>query len=347
MIVLCAGGTGGHVFPAEGLAAVLKKRGAKLALLTDNRAMNFVNYEYFDAIKVLDVRRDNIFVYLYTLLKSTLLAMYFLKKHQVEIVVGFGGYPSLPGMLAAKLLFKTSLVHEQNAVLGRANRFLLNFTKGLAISFLPTKHAQDSAVWLGNPVRELVQIAMTTAPIKDHEHFHICVVGGSQGARLFSEIMPAAIALLPKELHSRLIITQQCRSEQLSSVAQIYKKLEIKATLESFFNDMPNRLRNADLAVCRSGASTISELTCLGVPAIFIPLAISKDNDQGENAQAVVNIGGAWMIKEKELTPHGLSQLIETAMQNPVILDEMSKAIHSLAKPQAAEDLANWVESFT
>ncbi len=346
MIVLCAGGTGGHVFPAEGLAAILKKRGVKLALLTDKRAMNFVNYEYFDAIKVLDVRRDNLFVYLYTLLKSTLLAICFLKKHQAKIIVGFGGYPSLPGMLAAKLLFKTRLVHEQNAVLGRANRFLSKLTKGLAISFLATKHAPNFAVWLGNPVRELVQIAMATPLNKDPQQFHICVVGGSQGAKLFAEIMPAAIALLPSKLHSRLVITQQCRSEQLNSVADIYKKLGIKATLESFFNDMPNRLRNADLAVCRSGASTVAELTCLGIPAIFIPLAIAKDNDQGENAAAIVKAGGAWVIKEQELTPHNLAQLITTAMQNPTVLDEMSKAIRSLAKPKAAEDLANWVESF-
>jgi len=346
MIVLCAGGTGGHVFPAEGLAAILKKRGHKLALITDNRAMNFVNYEYFDAIQVLNVKRNNPLVYIYTLLKSTLMAMYFLTKHRAKIAIGFGGYPSLPGMLASKLLWKKCLVHEQNAVLGRANRLLLPLAKGLAVSFAQTKYAPDSAVWLGNPLRELVQKAMTSALNKNPKYFHLCVVGGSQGAKLFSQVVPEAITLLPKELRDKLSITQQCRSEQLGEVKQTYKTLGIKAVLESFFSDLPDRLRNTDLAICRAGASTIAELTCFGVPAIFIPLAIAKDNDQRENAQTLVNVGGAWMLTEKELTPLALLQLITTAMQNPVTLDDMGQAMRNLAKPNAAEDLANWVEGF-
>lgn len=346
MIVLCAGGTGGHVFPAEGLASFLKKRGHKLALLTDSRAMNFVNYEYFDAIEVLNVSRDNIFVYIFTMLKSILKGLWFIQKHQVRIVVGFGGYPSVPGMVAARLLFKKILLHEQNAVLGRANRFLWWLAKGLAISFSPTLGAPSSAVWIGNPVRKLVRMAMTTPRAKNHEKFHICVVGGSQGAKLFSEVIPKALELLPESLQQQLNVTQQCRPEQLSDVKYIYDKLKINSTLESFFSDMPSRLRNADLAICRAGASTIAELTCLGVPAIFVPLAISKDNDQGENARLIVNAGGGWVINEAELTPPALAQLIENAMSNRKILTTMSESIHHLAKPFAAEDLADWVESF-
>lgn len=346
MIVLCAGGTGGHVFPAEGLASHLKKRGHKLALLTDSRAMNFVNYEYFDAIEVLNVRRSNIFVYLFTMLKSILRGLWFIQKNDVDIVVGFGGYPSLPGMIAARLLFKKTLLHEQNAVLGRANRFLQRFTKGLAVSFSPTIGAPNTAIWTGNPVRKLVRIAMTTLKSKDINEFHICVVGGSQGAKLFSEIVPKALELLPEGFQQQLVITQQCRHEQLHDVRNIYKKLEIKAHLESFFSDMPSRLRNADLAICRAGASTVAELSCLGVPAIFVPLAISKDNDQGENARLIVNAGGAWMINESDFTPPALTQLIENAMKNRKILAAMSESIHHLAKPDAAENLADWVESF-
>ncbi len=346
MIVLCAGGTGGHVFPAEGLASTLKKRGHKLALLTDSRAMNFVNYEYFDAIEVLNVRRDNIFMYLFTMLRSLLKGLWFIKKNQVNVVVGFGGYPSLPGMVAARLLLKKTLLHEQNAVLGRANKFLQKFAKGLAISFSPTQGAPHSAIWIGNPVRKLVRMAMATPRSKNYEKFHICVVGGSQGAKLFSDVIPKALELLPESLQQQLILTQQCRPEQLNDVKHVYEKLKISATLESFFSDMPSRLRNADLAICRAGASTIAELTCLGVPAILVPLAISKDNDQGENARLVVNAGGAWVINEAELTPSALAQLIESAMKNRKILDAMGESIHHLAKPSAAEDLADWVESF-
>lgn len=346
MIILCAGGTGGHVFPAEGLAAALKKRGHKLGLITDKRAMNFVNYEYFDAIQVVNVRRSNILVYILTLVECTLRSLWFLYSHKAKIVVGFGGYPSLPGMIAAKLLLKKTLLHEQNAVLGRANRFLINFVKGLATSFFQTKYASNSAVWIGNPVRESVHAVMANRPTKNSDQFHICIVGGSQGAKLFSEIIPKAIEILPKEFHSKLFITQQCRVEQLGEVEQIYKKLGVKAILESFFSDMPARLSQADLAICRSGASTIAELTCLGVPAIFVPLAISKDNDQGENAQAVVKAGGAWVLKEREFTPQKLADLLEKIMQNLKSLESMGQAAFSIAKPDAAEDLANWLETF-
>ena len=346
MIVLCAGGTGGHVFPAEGLASALKKRGHKLALLTDSRAMNFVNYEYFDAIEVLNVRRDNIFIYLFTMLKGIFKALWFIKKNHVTIAVGFGGYPSFPGMIAAQLLLKKTLLHEQNAILGRANKFLQRFAKGLAISFSPTLGAPNSAIWTGNPVRKLVRMAMNTPRADNHEKFHICVVGGSQGAKLFSDVIPKALELLPESLQEQLKVTQQCRHEQLNDVKNIYDRLKINSTLESFFSDMPSRLRNADLAICRAGASTIAELTCLGVPAIFVPLAISKDNDQGENARQIVNAGGAWMINESELTPPALAQLIENAMKHRKILAAMSEAINHLAKPNAAEDLSDWVESF-
>lgn len=346
MIILCAGGTGGHVFPAEGLAAVLKKRGHKLGLITDKRAMNFVNYEYFDAIQVVNVRRSNILVYTLTLIECTIRSLWFLYSHKAKIVVGFGGYPSLPGMIAAKLLLKKTLLHEQNAVLGRANRFLISFVKGVATSFFQTKHASNSAVWIGNPVRESVHVAMADRLTKNSDQFHICIVGGSQGAKLFSEIIPKAIELLPQDLQEKLMITQQCRVEQLSEVEKIYKKLGVKATLESFFSDMPARLSQADLAICRSGASTIAELTCLGVPAIFVPLAISKDNDQGENAQAVVKAGGAWVFKEKEFTPQKLAELLVKIIQNRESLESMRQAARSIAKPDAAEDLANWLETF-
>lgn len=347
MIVLCAGGTGGHVFPAEGLAANLKKRGHKLALFTDSRAMNFVNYEYFDAIEILNIKRNNIFIYAWTMLRGILKSLIFFYKNRVNLVVGFGGYPSLPGMIAAQIMFKKTLLHEQNAVLGRANKLLLKFTKGLAISFSPTIGAPHTAVWTGNPVRGLVHDAMSNASSKEADKFHVCVIGGSQGAKLFSEIIPKALELLPEALQKKLVITQQCRHEQLQDVKTIYERLGIEACLESFFSDIPGKLRNADLAICRAGASTVAELTCLGVPAIFVPLAISKDNDQGENARLIVNAGGGWIVHEPDFTPPVLAQLLESIMKNKKALVAMSESTHHLAKPNAAKDLADWVESFS
>ena len=346
MIILCAGGTGGHVFPAEGLASVLKKRGHKLGLLTDSRAMNFVNYEYFDSIEVLNVRRDNFFIYFFTMFKSLLKSLRFIYGKNARVVIGFGGYPSVPGMIAGRLFFKKILIHEQNAVLGRANKFLQPFSKGLATSFLSTQGAPSKAVWIGNPVRRVVHAAMAKPRTKDYKKFNICVTGGSQGARLFSDVVPKAIELLPVSMRQELFITQQCRSEQLNEVKTAYEKLSVSASLESFFSDITSRLKNADLAICRAGASTISELTCLGVPAILVPLAISKDNDQGENARVIANAGGAWVIKESELNPVALAQIIENSMNNRKILESMSESIHHLAKPNAAEDLADWVENF-
>lgn len=347
MIILCAGGTGGHVFPAEGLAACLKERGHKLALLTDSRAMHFVNYEYFDSIEVLNVSRSNIFVYLFTMIKSTIKAFFFIRKHKVKAVVGFGGYPSLPGMLAGILAFKKILIHEQNAVLGRANKLLNYFAKGIAISFHPTIGAPDTAKLTGNPVRKIVQQAIASPESKDPNKFHICVIGGSQGARLFSNILPRTIEMLPEELQKEIFVTQQCRVEQLEDVQKLYDSMNVQCSLENFFSDLPMTLRSVDLAICRSGASTVAELTCLGVPAIFVPLAISKDNDQGENAKLIVSAGGAWILKESELTPPALALLIESAMRNRKILKAMGESIRQLARPNADQDLANWVETFT
>ncbi len=345
MIVLCAGGTGGHVFPAESLAEILKSRGHSLALITDSRAMNFVNYECFDKILVLNVKRSNSIVYLFSLSKAILKAIYFMLSNPVKIAIGFGGYPSLPGMVAAQLLFKKTVLHEQNAVLGRANKFLNTFSKGIATSFENTIGICKNAVWLGNPLRQLVHNAMQK-PKANNDKLNLIVIGGSQGARLFSDIIPKAIAKLPQNLQEKLHITQQCRLEDLENVRKFYQSLKVSFHLETFFSDLPMHMRNSDLAICRAGASTIAELTCLGLPAILVPLAISKDNDQGENAKSIVASGGGLLMLEKEFTSDALAEQLHKLLVDHNILPNMSQAIIKLGKPKAGDHMADWAEGF-
>ncbi len=343
MIVLCAGGTGGHIFPAESLASVLKNRGHSLALITDSRAMNFVNYEYFDKILVINVSRDNPLIYVLSLLKGILKAAAFIIKNRVKLAIGFGGYPSLPGMMASQLLLKKTILHEQNAILGRANKLLSFFSKSIVTSFENTKGVCKKAIWIGNPLRQLVHVAMQK-PKNNNDKLNLIVIGGSQGARLFSDVIPKAIAKLPKNLRDKLYITQQCRLEDIEQVKEFYTSLNIDFHVETFFSDLPLEMRKADLAICRAGASTIAELTCLGLPAIMVPLAISKDNDQGENAKCIVANGGGILMLEKEFTPEALEAKLHTIMIDSHALPIMSQAISKLGKPDAADKMADWVE---
>lgn len=344
MIVLCAGGTGGHVFPAESLAEELKSRGHSLALITDSRAMNFVNYEVFEKIIVLNVSRSNPFVYFFSMIKAVFKALYFLILNKAKLVIGFGGYPSLPGMIAGQILFKKTLLHEQNAVLGRANRLLSFFSKGLAISFYPTKLANKKAVLIGNPVRKFVHDAIVSQK-KITDKFELVVIGGSQGSRLFSEVVPKAIAMIDEKLREKIHVIQQCRAEDINDVREFYNSIKVSYKIETFFNDMPMHMRNADLAICRAGASTIAEITCLGLPAILIPLAISKDNDQGENARRILEHNGGMVIFERDFNSDNLSRKLEFLISNHNILSEMSNNIVTLGKPDAHKKMADWVES--
>lgn len=344
MIVLCAGGTGGHVFPAESLADTLKKRGYKVALITDSRAMNFVNYELFDKILVLNVRRSNPVIYFFSILKNILKAVIFLIKNKVQAVVGFGGYPSLPGVLAAQILFKKNFLHEQNAVLGRANNLLRFLSDGLAVSFENTKKAPANSVWIGNPVRELVRVTLDT-PKAVQEKFNLIVVGGSQGSTILSQVIPSAVKLLPKAILEKLYIVQQCRDEDIEFVKSIYLGLDLSFKIRSFFNDLPALMRQSDLAICRAGASTVAELSCLGLPAIFVPLAIAKDSDQSENALRIVNSGGAEIILEKEFTADNLAKKLQSLILNSDVLDKMAKNMLAQCKINANELLSDWLES--
>lgn len=343
MIVLCAGGTGGHIFPAESLAEVLKNRGHSLALITDSRAMNFVNYEYFDKILVLNVSRANSLIYLVSLTKGILKAAFFIIRNRVKLAVGFGGYPSLPGMLAAQILCKKTILHEQNAVLGRANKLLSCLSKTIITSFANTKGVSKKVVYIGNPVRNLVHKAMR-APKENNDKVNLIVIGGSQGARLFSNVIPEAVAKLSKSLQGKLHITQQCRLEDIERVREFYTDLKISFHVETFFSDLPMMMKMADLAICRAGASTIAELTCLGLPAILVPLAISKDNDQGENAKCIVANGGGVVMLEKEFTPDALAEKLNNLMVDEITLANMAQSISALGKPYAAVKIADLVE---
>jgi UDP-N-acetylglucosamine--N-acetylmuramyl-(pentapeptide) pyrophosphoryl-undecaprenol N-acetylglucosamine transferase len=264
-------------------------------------------------------------------------------------VVGFGGYPTVPPLLASTGMGVPSLLHEQNAVMGRANKALAKRVKAIAGGFLPENQGEfgDKIVMTGNPVRPTVLSAAEIAytPSQAGEDFNLVVFGGSQGAQFFSAAVPAAICLLPNDLRNRIKLTQQARVEDKDSVVESYKKLGVKADISPFFGDMAERIAQADLVISRSGASTVSELSVIGRPSVLVPYPHALDHDQAANAAALSAAGGASVIKQPELSPKALSALLADAMNDPARLEKTAVAAKATGKPDAAKRLADLVEA--
>lgn len=353
-IVLAAGGTGGHLFPAEALAHELKTRGWDVHLATDARAQRFAGA--FDQANVHVVRSATVTGKNPIALLKTFRALWqgnldsrkLFRRLKPKLVVGFGGYPTLPPLYAASRMNIPTMVHEQNAVMGRANKGLAARVNAIAGGFLPeTKGAfADKTVTTGNPVRPPVLVAAETAyrPAKADERFRLLIFGGSQGAQFFSQAIPAAIALLPEKERARLLITQQARKEDELSVREAYAKLGVPADVAPFFNDMPARIADAHYVISRSGASTVSEITVIGRPAILVPFPHALDHDQAANAAALESSGGGEVVRQAELSPERLAQLIQLAMNEPERLEAQAKAAKSVGKPHAAQLLADLAE---
>ena len=354
-IVLAAGGTGGHLFPAQALAAELTRRGCTIVVMTDARGTHYPTYFPGAAIEIVpaaafsDRSRLRLASAPFEIFAGILVALAKLLRLKPSAVVGFGGYPSLPVMVAACLArFPTAIV-APDAVLGRANRLVANYVRviagGLPLKrFLPRD--MSKVVYTGNPVRPEV-VALNDSPYDAptaQGPLHLLVFGGSQGARALSEIVPAAIALLPPEMRSRLDIVQQCRPEDLEAVRSSYRANGVKAELAPFFKDMPLRMVKAHLIIGRSGAGTVAELMVIGRPAILIPLPHALDDNQTPNADALADAGGGWRVAQRELTPEKLATMIKNAFSAPDDLARRAKAAHAQAKPDAAEQLALVVE---
>jgi UDP-N-acetylglucosamine--N-acetylmuramyl-(pentapeptide) pyrophosphoryl-undecaprenol N-acetylglucosamine transferase len=264
--------------------------------------------------------------------------------------VGFGGYPAFPPLVAARLRGIPTAVHEQNAVLGRANRMLAARVDAIATSFEPTKHlegpARSRARLTGNPVRDLVidwSARAYQAPSGDGP-FSLLVFGGSQGARFFSDTLPPALALLPDALRGSLFVVQQCREEDLARVEAAYQEAGVRAHLATFFANLPEEMAKAHLVIGRAGASTVAELTVMGRPAILVPLPQAIDDDQLNNATRLAELGAAWCIEQKELTPERLASAISRLLAAPDMLAQAAAAAKRQGRPDAVVRLADLVE---
>jgi UDP-N-acetylglucosamine--N-acetylmuramyl-(pentapeptide) pyrophosphoryl-undecaprenol N-acetylglucosamine transferase len=353
-VLLVAGGTGGHLFPALALGEVLGRRAWRVHYATDSRVGRFIEGVPKDRTHIVRSATPTggtpaaIAGSLVSLAGGLRDARRLLKALKPEAVVGFGGYPTVPPVMAARLKGLPAIVHEQNAVLGRANRLLVRFGAHLATGFRNVEGAVSAraATHVGNPVRAVIRAAAAHSYVASErdQPFRLFVFGGSQGARVFSDLVPQAVELLPEPLLRRLRVWQQCRPEDLERTAALYRGLGMEADLKAFFSDMAERLKTAHLVVSRAGASTVTELAAIGRPSILVPYPHALDHDQAANAEALARAGGAWLFQEPELTPETLSRRLADLMQDPRALTRAAAAAKSVGELDAAERLADLVE---
>lgn len=354
--ILSTGGSGGHLYPAQALASELVRRGANIVIMTDSRGTQYPSFFPGAAIEIVPSAAfsDRSFIRLvsapFEIIAGVVTAFAKLMRIRPAAVVGFGGYPSVPVMVAACLARFPTAIISPDAVVGRANRLVANHVRAVA-GGLPLKRFlpkdMSKVVYTGTPVRPDV-VALSGAPYPARgaeEPFRLLVFGGSQGARALSEIVPAAVALLPPEQRKRLEVVQQCRPEDLETVRSAYAKLEVQAELASFFNDLPARMASAHLVIGRSGAGTVSELMVIGRPAILVPLPHALDDNQTPNADVFAEAGGGWRVAQRELTPVKLAHMLGEALSRPDDLARRAAAARKLAKPDAAGRLADLVET--
>jgi UDP-N-acetylglucosamine--N-acetylmuramyl-(pentapeptide) pyrophosphoryl-undecaprenol N-acetylglucosamine transferase len=356
--VLAAGGTGGHLIPAFALAVELERRGHHVALVTDVRGAAIPGRPEGLTAHVLPAGRlqgknpINWVKGLMAIMEGRRMALRLYESFQPSAVIGFGGYPALPALLAASSAGIPSLIHEQNAVLGRVNRYLAGRVNAIATASAQTdrldaKYAEKTHV-IGNPVREEVLRLRDQPfpPFTEDGLLRVLVTGGSQGARVLSEVVPDGLAMLPPSLRTRLQVIQQCRAEDIDAVRTRYASHDIPAELATYFEDMATRLADAHLFIGRSGASTIAELTAVGRPAILVPLPIATDDHQAANAREMVVAGGARSIRQEKFTAVELAKQIQALAQRPETLANAAHAAWNCGHPNAAADLADLVESF-
>jgi UDP-N-acetylglucosamine--N-acetylmuramyl-(pentapeptide) pyrophosphoryl-undecaprenol N-acetylglucosamine transferase len=353
--VLAAGGTGGHLFPAQALASELIKRGSRVVVMTDGRGHNYSSA--FPGAEIATVPAATFagrsvlgrLVAFGVIAMGVVAALAKLKSLHARAVVGFGGYPSFPVMIAASIAHIPAMLHEQNAIPGRVNRVLAPRVTKIAASLPFARFAPknpERIVFTGNPVRPEAA-ALNTAdyvPPSADGPIRLLVFGGSQGARSLSELVPAAIGALPEHLRSRLKITQQCRAPDVEMVDKAYRASGIEAEVGKFFTDLPHRMADAHLVIARSGASTLSELTVIGRPALLVPYPHAMDDHQSANAAVLEKAGAAWVVMERDLDVPKLTSLLERILSEPESLRARAKAARALGRVDAAQRLADLAE---
>ena len=354
LAVVAAGGTGGHLFPAQALTETLIARGWRVVLATDERGAAYagsfpaeeriaLSAATFKPGDPLGMARAGL-----AIVKGVMQAQSAFRRLRPDVVVGFGGYPSLPALIAAILSGRRTLIHEQNAVMGRANRALASRVTAIACAF-PTLQKAPAAVAarakvVGNPVRPEIRALADRPYAAPDGALRLLVTGGSQGARLLSEMTPRAVAMLPEAIRQRLSVQQQTRAENIEAATRVYAEAGVKAEIAAFFSGMAERLAGAHLMIGRAGASTVCEIAVAGRPSILVPLKIALDDDQGQNARLLAEAGGAVVLREEVLSVEVMAQTLEALLSDPDRLARMAAAARSVARPDAAERLADVVE---
>ena len=353
--ILAAGGTGGHLFPAQALAGELMRRGRRVVVMTDGRAQNYGNA--FPGAEIATVPAATFsgrgslgrITAIATILAGIIAALAKFVRLRPRAVVGFGGYPSLPVMVAASIAHVPSALHEQNAVLGRVNRLLAPRVTRIAASLPFARFApanSERVVFTGNPVR------MAAAALRDSDYvppdpggpIRLLIFGGSQGARVLSEVVPAALAKLSDGTRHRIEVTQQARAEDLPMLNAAYSASGLKFRTAAFFDDLPQRMADAHLIIGRSGASTLSELTVIGRPAILIPYPFATDDHQAANAAVLERAGAAWVVPQSEFSADRVAELLARILNDPTALSARAAAAKALGHPDAARQLADIAE---
>jgi UDP-N-acetylglucosamine--N-acetylmuramyl-(pentapeptide) pyrophosphoryl-undecaprenol N-acetylglucosamine transferase len=348
-ILLCAGGTGGHVFPAIATAEALIARGYRVHFITDSRAKKFFKNTSFDY----DVVSSGTYQaglwgkvkFLWPFVRGFFESLKIINSIKPYAAIGFGGYPTVPPLLACTLLRVNFAVHESNAILGLANDLLAPFTKKILTTHEKTNGIRDwfrrKIKYTGNPVRAEI-VALKDAEFPSIENgFNIMVVGGSLGAKIFSNLVVESICALPSEFRAKIFITQQSRAEDIERVKKLYEDAGIKFEIQEFYADMPQRLRQTHFLIARAGAGTVTELTMAGRPAIYIPYPYNRDRQQYFNAAEVEKAEGGWVMDELTLTSDALKTQLIQLLQNPEGLAQYGANARGLARPDAAAALAN------
>jgi UDP-N-acetylglucosamine--N-acetylmuramyl-(pentapeptide) pyrophosphoryl-undecaprenol N-acetylglucosamine transferase len=348
-IVLAAGGTGGHLFPAQALAGVLARRGWRIVVMTDARFANYATQFPGARIETVPSSPFSSLLAPFKIMAGIATAFVKLLRLNPAAVIGFGGYPSVPVMMGAVVAGLPTAVIEQNTVTGRANRLVMNHVARVAAAFPIARFApkdKSKLVLTGNPLRPQAEAlwAKPYEPPHPGGPLRLLVFGGSQGANVFSRIIPAAVTRLPHDMKLRLSVVQQCRAEDLEAVRAAYASAEIRADLRAFFDDLPQRMAEAHLVIARAGAGTVAELMAIGRPAILVPLPGAMDDHQSWNAAILANAGAGWCVAQKNLDPERLAQTLQQALRDPAGLASSAAAAQRLAIPHAADNLADMVE---
>ena len=353
LLIIAAGGTGGHMFPAQALAERMLRAGWRVKLSTDARGARYTG-GFPHSVEIEEVSSSTFarggalakLLVPFRVLGGVLAASFKMLRDKPAVVVGFGGYPSIPAMAAAWLLRKPCMIHEQNGVLGRVNKIFAKRVDVVACGTWPTTLPEGvEGIHTGNPVRGTVLERAGAGYITPGPYpMSLLVIGGSQGARILSDVVPAAIAMLPEALLMHLRVAHQARDEDGERVAAFYADHGIPAEVEPFFHDVPARMSEAQLIISRSGASSVADISVIGRPSILIPYAVAAGDHQSANARGLAEAGGAIVIPESKLTAEALSEQILSVMDTEEGARMMAEAALSVSKPEAAEELQKLVE---